>query len=220
MQTETLLNDVEVRVAGSLVEKQLTTPDYYPLTLNALVHACNQISNRDPVVSYDERTVEEAIDSLRRKNLVYVFYGSESRVPKYKHMMREVFELSPPELAALCVLMLRGPQTLGEIRGRAGRMHEFADLAEVESALDALARRNEPLVTRLPRRAGQKDARYAHLLAGTPAEAEPGTEAEAAPAARASAGERVARLEAEVERLRSEVAELRRQFAEFRAQFE
>jgi uncharacterized protein len=217
---EALLNETETRVAGSLVEKQLTTPDYYPLTLNALVHACNQISNRDPVVSYDESTVEEAIEGLRRKNLVYVFYGSESRVPKYKHMMREVFELSPPELAALCVLMLRGPQTVGEIRGRTGRMHEFADLAEVESALDALARRDEPLVTKLPRRAGQKDARYAQLLAGPPAEAETGVEAEAAPAARASSGERVARLEAEVERLRSEVAELRRQLEEFRRQFE
>jgi uncharacterized protein YceH (UPF0502 family) len=220
MPTETLLNDVEVRVAGSLVEKQLTTPDYYPLTLNALVHACNQISNRDPVVSYDERTVEEAIEGLRRKNLVYVFYGSESRVPKYKHMMREVFELSAAELAALCVLMLRGSQTLGEIRGRTGRMHEFADLAEVESALDALARRDEPLVVRLPRRPGQKDARYAQLLAGPPAEAEPGVEAEAAPTQRAPAGERVARLETEVERLRSEVAELRRQLEEFRRQFE
>ena len=228
MPTETLLNDVEVRVAGSLVEKQLTTPDYYPLTLNALVHACNQISNRDPVVSYDERTVEEAIDSLRRKNLVYVFYGSESRVPKYKHMMREVFELSPPELAALCVLMLRGPQTVGEIRGRTGRLHEFADLAEVERALDTLERRDEPLVIKLPRRPGQKDARYSHLLAGTPAaEPEPNAESadassarEAAAHARETAGERMARLEAEVASLRTEVAELRRQLEEFRGQFE
>ena len=220
MLTEPLLNEVEVRVVGSLVEKQLTTPDYYPLTLNALVHACNQISNRDPVVNYDERTVEEAIDSLRRKNLVYVFYGSESRVPKYKHMAREVFELSPPELAALCVLMLRGPQTVGEVRGRTGRLHEFADLAEVEQALDALARRDEPLVTKLPRRPGQKDARYAHLLAGAPPAEEPSAEGPAATPARETAGEKVARLEAEVEGLRSEVAELRRQFDEFRRQFE
>jgi len=215
---EPLLTDVEVRVVGSLVEKQLTTPDYYPLTLNALVHACNQVSNRDPVVSYDERAVEDAIDSLRRRNLVYVFYGSESRVPKYKHMAREVFELSPPELAALCVLMLRGPQTVGEIRGRTGRLHEFADLAEVEATLDALARRDEPLVARLPRRPGQKDARYAHLLAGAPPAEEPGVEA--ATPARETAGERVARLEAEVTSLRSEVAELRLQFDEFRKQFE
>src|ERR1043165_7495991 len=169
MPTETLLNDVEVRVAGSLVEKPLPPPDYYPLTLNALVHACNQISNRDPVVSYDERTVEEAIEGLRRKNLVYVFYGSESRVPKYKHMMREGFELSPAELAALCVLMLRGPQTVGEIRGRTGRLYEFADLREVETTLEGLAQRDEPLVVKLPRQAGRKEARYAHLLSGTPA---------------------------------------------------
>jgi uncharacterized protein YceH (UPF0502 family) len=213
------LNETEVRVVGSLVEKQLTTPDYYPLSLNALVHACNQTSNRDPVVRYDEPTVEEALDSLRRKNLVYVFYGSESRVPKYKHMMREVFELSPPELAALCVLMLRGPQTVGEVRGRTGRLHEFADLAEVEATLDALARRDEPLVARLPRRAGQKDARYAHLLAGAPA-AEAGDEGAAPAHARETAGERVARLEAEVASLRSEVAQLRRQLEEFRSQFE
>jgi uncharacterized protein len=217
---ESLLTDVEVRVVGSLVEKQLTTPDYYPLTLNALLHACNQISNRDPVVQYDERTVEDAIDSLRRKNLVYVFYGSESRVPKYKHMAREVFELSPPELAALCVLMLRGPQTVGEVRGRTGRLHEFADLAEVETTLDALARRDQPLVMKLPRRPGQKDARYAHLLAGEPPAEEAGTEAAGAPPPRETAGERVSRLEAEVASLRNEVAELRRQFDEFRGQFE
>ncbi|MDQ5838041.1 MAG: DUF480 domain-containing protein, partial [Acidobacteriota bacterium] len=159
---------------------------------------------------------------------VYVFYGSESRVPKYKHMMREVFELSPPELAALCVLMLRGPQTIGEIRGRMGRLHEFADLAEAEATLDALARRDEPLVTKLPRRPGQKDARYSHLLAGPPAaEPEPGTEGEAATTARETAAharetasERMARLEAEVASLRTEVAELRRQLEEFRGQFE
>src|ERR1044071_7902951 len=129
------LNAVEARVIGSLVEKQVTTPDYYPLTLNALVNACNQISNRDPVVKYDERTVEDAIDTLRTKNLVYIFYGAESRVPKYKHMMREVYTLSPQELAALCVLMLRGPQTVGEVRGRTGRLYEFADLREGEETL-------------------------------------------------------------------------------------
>src|SRR5215218_3912626 len=134
---ETLLNEAEVRVLGSLAEKQVTTPDYYPLTLNALLHACNQISNRDPVVQYEERLVADAVDTLRAKNLVYIFYGAESRVPKYKHMMREVLGLSPPELAALCVLMLRGPQTVGEVRGRAGRLYEFADLREAEATLDA-----------------------------------------------------------------------------------
>jgi len=219
---ETLLSEAEVRVLGSLAEKQVTTPDYYPLTMNALVHACNQISNRDPVVQYDERQVEEAVDSLRLKNLVYIFYGAESRVPKYKHMMREVLGLEPPELAALCVLMLRGAQTVGEVRGRTGRMYEFADLREAEATLEGLAQRDEPLVTKLPRQAGRKEARYAHLLSGQPAveeEAE-GQAASAAPRTRAGESERVTRLEAEVERLSGELAEMRRQFEEFRKQFE
>jgi uncharacterized protein YceH (UPF0502 family) len=223
---ETPLNEREVRVVGSLVEKQVTTPDYYPLTLNALVNACNQISNRDPVVRYDEREVADAIDTLRSRNLVYIFYGAESRVPKYKHMMREVLGLSPQELAVVCVLMLRGPQTVGEIRGRTGRLHEFAELREVEETLEGLASRDEPLVVKLPRQAGRKEARYAHLLSGPPAFEEPGEEqtphAHARPSSstRAAEGERVARLEAEVEALRGEVAELRRQLEEFRRQFE
>ncbi|MET0648295.1 MAG: YceH family protein [Pyrinomonadaceae bacterium] len=219
---ETFLTEAEVRVLGSLVEKQVTTPDYYPLTMNALVNACNQISNRDPVVHYDERQVSEAVDTLRLKNLVYIFYGAESRVPKYKHMMREVLSLSAPELAALCVLMLRGPQTVGEVRGRTGRLHEFADLREVEATLDEMSQRDEPLVAKLPRQAGRKEARYAHLLSGQPAVED---EAEAQPASvpprsRAGDAERVARLEAEVERLSGELSEMRRQFEEFRKQFE
>src|SRR2546423_3578165 len=186
MTTDSLLNDVEVRVVGSLAEKQVTTPDYYPLTLNALVHACNQISNREPVVNYDERTVADAVESLRAKNLVYIFYGAESRVPKYKHMMREVFALSPQELAAMCVLMLRGPQTVGEIRGRTGRLYEFADLPEVEATLEGLARRDEPLVAKLPRQAGRKEARYAQLLSGRPEVEEAGDEQAAPAVARAA----------------------------------
>jgi uncharacterized protein len=220
---ETLLNEVEVRVLGSLAEKQVTTPDYYPLTLNALLHACNQISNRDPVVQYDERQVTEAVDSLRMRNLVYIFYGAESRVPKYKHMMREVLGISPPELAALCVLMLRGPQTVGEVRGRTGRMYEFTDLREVETTLESLAQRDEPLIVKLPRQAGRKEARYAHLLSGAPAVEEETDAPSAAPRAtssRAGDSERVVRLEAEVERLGGELAEMRRQFEEFRKQFE
>ena len=220
-----LLNDVEARVVGSLAEKQVTTPDYYPLTLNALVHACNQISNREPVVNYDERTVADAVESLRAKNIVYIFYGAESRVPKYKHMMREMFALSPQELAALCVLMMRGPQTVGEIRGRTGRLYEFASLSEVEATLEGLARRDEPLVSKLPRQAGRKEARYAHLLSGLPEVEETGEEhathaSTRANTPRATEGERVARLEAEVESLRREVGELRQQFEEFRRQFE
>ena len=216
------MNEREVRVVGSLIEKQVTTPDYYPLTMNALVHACNQISNRDPVVQYDERQVEEAVDSLRLKNLVYIFYGAESRVPKYKHMMREVLGLAPPELAALCVLMLRGAQTVGEVRGRTGRLYEFADLREAEATLEGLTQRDEPLVVKLPRQAGRKEARYAHLLSGPPVVED---EAEVQPSAlptrsRAGESERVARLETEVERLSGELAEMRRQFEEFRKQFE
>jgi uncharacterized protein len=229
---ETTLNETEVRVVGSLVEKQVTTPDYYPLTLNALVHACNQISNRDPVVQYDERQVSEAVESLRARNLVYIFYGADSRVPKYKHMTREVLGLSPPELAALCVLMLRGPQTVGEIRSRTGRLYEFADLREVEATLEALAQRDEPLVVKLPRQAGRKEARYAHLLSGPPA-VEEEAEGQSVGASQLSTGgtarpsstragdpERVARLEAEVASLRGEIDEMRRRFEEFRKQFE
>jgi hypothetical protein len=219
---ETLLSEAEVRVLGSLAEKQVTTPDYYPLTMNALVHACNQISNRDPIVRYDERQVEEAVDSLRLKNLVYIFYGAESRVPKYKHMMREVLGLAPPELAALCVLMLRGAQTVGEVRGRTGRLYEFTDLREAEATLEGLAQRDEPLVAKLPRQAGRKEARYAHLLSGAPV-VEDEAEAQASPLpprSRAGESERVARLEAEVERLSGELAEVRRLFEEFRKQFE
>ena len=217
------LDEVEVRVLGALVEKQLATPDYYPLTLNALVNACNQISNRDPVVAYDERTVERAVDSLRGKNLAYVFYGSESRVPKFKHVMTEIFRLSPPELAAVCVLMLRGPQTVGEVRGRTGRLHNFADLGEVEATLDGLAKREEPLVTKLPRQAGRKEARYAQLLGGMPAveeEAEEQRGGARESRAGGGGGDRVARLEAEVEALRGEMAELRQRFDEFKKQFE
>src|SRR5215213_4653651 len=162
-----VLNEVEVRVLGSLVEKQLTTPEYYPLTLNALTNACNQKSNRDPVVSFNEPTVTQAIESLREKNLVYVFYGSTSRVPKYKHMMPEVLRLDEREVALLCVLMLRGPQTLGELKERAGRLAEFTALGEVEETLSSMSvKDSEPLVVKLPRQPGQKEARYAHLLSG------------------------------------------------------
>jgi uncharacterized protein YceH (UPF0502 family) len=222
VNVEALLNEVEVRVVGALVEKQVTTPEYYPLTLNALVNACNQISNRDPVVSYDEQTVARALESLRGKNLAYVFYGSDSRVPKYKHMLADIYKLSPAELAAMCVLMLRGPQTVGEVRGRTGRLYGFADLAEVEATLDGLAQREEPLVMKLPRQPGRKEARYAHLLAGAPEVEESRPEPRVEPAVREvrAENERLAHLETEVETLRGEVADLRRQLDEFRRQFE
>ena len=214
------LNAVEIRVLGCLVEKQRTTPDVYPLSVNALRLACNQSTNRDPVVDYDEPTIRAALDALADRRWARLASGPGSRAAKYRHLLDDALSLDDAEISLLCVLMLRGPQTVGEVRGRTGRLHEFADLAEVESTLDALARRDEPLVTKLPRRPGQKDARYAHLLAGAPPAEEPSAEGPAATPARETAGEKVARLEAEVEGLRSEVAELRRQFDEFRRQFE
>ena len=213
----TILNEAEVRVLGSLVEKQVTTPEYYPLTLNALVQACNQKSNRSPVVAYDEATVERAAESLRAKNLVYLFYGSTSRVPKYKHMMAEVFSLSAAELAVMCVLMLRGHQTTGELRGRTDRLYDFSTLQEVEETLDALgAKEPEPLVLKLPRQPGQKEVRYAHLLSGevTPEQFSVPEHADSsAPPLVVARSDRLAALE-------QEVAALRREFEEFKKQFD
>jgi hypothetical protein len=223
---DSILNEVEVRVVGSLVEKQLTTPEYYPLTLNALTHACNQLSNRDPVVSYDERTVVRALDSLREKRLAVVVHASDSRVPKYKHLMMEAFGFTTQqELALMCVLMLRGAQTLGEIRARSGRLYSFKDLSETEATLEALIKREpQPLVVRLPRLPGQKEARFAHLLAGEveqeEREAAAPTRAEAATVAVRAEDERIARLEAEVARLRAELDVIKGQFDDFKKQFE
>src|SRR5256886_9604407 len=138
----TILTETEVRVLGSLVEKQITTPEYYPLTLNALTLACNQKNNRNPVTALTEAEVEQALDSLRDKNLAYVFHGSTSRVPKYKHVAPENLQLNPAELAAMCVLMLSGAQTMGEIRTRGSRLYDFSGLEEVEETLRGLAARD------------------------------------------------------------------------------
>ena len=217
----TQLSETEVRVLGSLVEKQLTTPEYYPLTLNALTAACNQKSNRDPVMSLAETEIQAAIDRLRDLNLVYLFYGSGSRTVKYKHMLPSVYELDPAGTAVMTVLMLRGPQTIGEIRDRTGRLFEFRDLNEVQAALDELARRDEPLIAKLERQPGQKEARYAHMLSGEidvsklPAPAE-----RAANGGNSSSNERIEKLENEVERLSSEMAEFKAMFEEFRKQFD
>jgi uncharacterized protein len=218
----TILNDIEVRILGSLVEKQVTTPEYYPLTLNALTLACNQKNNRNPVTALTEDTVAQALESLREKNLAYVFYGSTSRVPKYKHVMTEVLHLNPAELAVLCVLMLRGSQTVGEIRGSAARLHEFSGLEEVEDALNLLiSREPDPLVTRLLRQPGQKEARFAHLLSGeVSSEATSQTEPSREIAPRSSQADRVSKLEGEVETLKAEVEKLRAQFEGFKKQFE
>jgi len=219
------LTQTEVRVLGSLIEKQITTPEYYPLTLNALTLACNQKNNRNPATSLAETEVEQALDSLRDKNLAYVFHGSTSRVPKFKHVMPEIFELTPPQLAVMCALMLSGPQTVGEVRGRATRLYEFESLGEVEETLRALGtRESEPLVTRLPRQPGRKDARFAHLLCGEVnveqmlEQTASGNAGNRSP--RRSDSETVAGLTERVETLSAEVESLRRQFEEFKKQFE
>ncbi len=210
------LTETEIRVVGCLIEKQLTTPEYYPLTLNALVAACNQKTSREPVVSFSEETVEKALDSLREKNLVYVFYGSTSRVPKYKHLVPDVFELTPPEVAVVCVLMLRGAQTLGELRERTGRLYEFSGLGEVAETLDGLMKREEPLISRLERQPGQKEIRFFHLLSG-----EVQTEnTSVLPENDKIETDRLTKLEQEVESLRGELGALEKTFENFKQQFE
>lgn len=215
-----LLNETEICLLGSLIEKQITTPEYYPLTLHSLTAACNQKNNRNPVMSLTEQEVERALDSLREKNLAYVFHGSTSRVPKFKHVAPEVLQLNPAELAVMCVLMLSGPQTVGEIRTRSSRLHELSGLEEVDETLRGLgAREDEPLVMKLPRQPGQKDARYAHLLSGEPDLSHAETTAAEQPMRRADS-EHAPRLEEQVQLLKQQVEELARQFAEFKKQFE
>ncbi|MFN3321928.1 MAG: YceH family protein [Bryobacteraceae bacterium] len=213
------LDPVETRVLACLIEKETTTPEYYPLTLNAAVNACNQKSNRDPVVSYDDEAVEAALDRLRARGLLYVTTGPGLRAPKYSHRLTEALHLGRREMALLCVLMLRGPQTAGELRDRAGRMHEFSDLEEVVSCLHRLTEHEPPLVALLERQAGRKERRYAHLLSGEvplPAyEQGPAVERSAAGVAA-----RVEALEGEVASLKEEIEALRRQFGDFRRQFE
>jgi len=204
-----LLDAVEVRVLGALIEKEATTPEYYPLSLNALVNACNQKSNRFPVVDYDEETVKEATERLRTKRLVMVIIGS-GRVTKYSQSVSEHLNLGRRELAALCVLLLRGPQTLGEVKDRADRIFSFGDMEEAERTLDKLAEwPSGPLAKKLPRQPGQKEARYAHLLSGEPA-VETGTSD-----IPAVAPSRIQQLELELQELRAEIADLKRRFEEF-----
>lgn len=219
----TVLSEAEVRVLGALIEKQVTTPEYYPLTLNALTQACNQKNNRHPVVTFDEATVTQSLESLRSKNLVYIYYGSTSRVPKYKHVMTEVFDLNPAELAVMCVLMLRGHQTVGELRSRTDRLYDFSGLQEVEETLKSLAAKEpEILVAKLPRQPGQKETRYAHLLGGEiNVNDQPGAEnLDSTSANQRSRGDRLSTLEEEMETLRREVEGMRREFEEFKKQFE
>jgi uncharacterized protein YceH (UPF0502 family) len=192
---------------GSLIEKEITTPEYYPLSLNALTAACNQLSNRNPVMHLDEETVTRTADSLREKKLVHSVHGSDSRVTKYRHVLYEAMNLGRPAIAVMCVLMLRGPQTVGEIRTRSNRLYDFSSLEEVEMTLSGLSSGDSPLVLRLPRQTGQKEVRYAHLLSGEVRSAGgPGPQAE-------PELDRISKLEKEVE-------DLKKQFQEFRKQFE
>lgn len=223
MSEELILSAEEVRVVGALIEKQVTTPEYYPLTLNALRQACNQLSNRDPVVAFDERTVTWALESLRDRKLVRVVTTADGRVPKYRHVLDETLGLKSPEMAVMCVLMLRGAQTVGEIRTRTERLYPFSALSFVETTLEDLMLRDPPLVVKLPRQTGRKEPRYAHLLSGEVQVAETeGAEAATSEArgGGGGSGERVARLEEELRALRAELAELREQFGEFKKQFE
>jgi hypothetical protein len=211
------LSDVEVRVLGALIEKDITTPDYYPLSLNALVNACNQKNNRDPVMALDEDTARAALDSLQTQRLAGPARGADSRVTKYEHRLQEVFNFHRREIAILCVLLLRGAQTPGELRGRAERMYRFEELEDVHASLDRLSQREPPLVTILPRQPGTKESRYMHLLS----EGAPPVEAAFPRAASFSAGDdRVAHLESEDAELRRELTEVQQQLALFRKQFE
>jgi uncharacterized protein len=213
-----VLNPAEARVLGALVEKDITTPDYYPLSLNALINACNQKNNREPVTNFDEETVRLALRNLSDKRLAGIASGADSRVTKYEHRMQEVFNFTRQETALICVLLLRGPQTPGELRGRTERMHRFEDLDEVLSGLQQLMRREPPLAKALGRRPGTKEIRYAHLLSGDVEAWEP--PAETASSSGSADAERLIQLEEQVAALRNEVAELKQQMADFRKQFE
>lgn len=217
-----VLSDAEARVLGCLVEKEITTPEYYPLSLNALLHACNQKSNREPLMNLAEDAVRHALRGLGEHALARSASG-DSRVAKYEHRLAEMFNFTRPEAAILCELLLRGPQTPGELRSRAERMHPFEDLSLVHTTLKHLMEREPPLVTLLPRQPGTKEARYAHLLSGN-------VDTQESPLVQPNrlgavsknfvdAG-RVARLESEVADLQREIADLKLQFAEFRKQFE
>jgi hypothetical protein len=226
-----VLTEIETRVLGSLIEKDITTPDYYPLSLNALVNACNQKNNRDPVMTLDENSVRQALTSLQEKRMAGPASGADSRVTKYEHRLQEVFNFDRREIAIVCVLLLRGAQTPGELRGRTERMYHFDALEDVVSTLDRLAQRESPLVCILARQPGTKEYRYMHLFSGEPLEptvsrAAVERESAASPSSEASVyavpppAQRLALLEEEVSRLRADLTEVQQQFAAFRKQFE
>ena len=213
-----ILDDTEVRILGCLVEKELTTPEYYPLSLNSLMNACNQKSNRSPIVSFDESDVERGLERLQEKGLARTTLTAGSRVTKYLHTILDRFDLSRQEIAIICELMLRGPQTMGEIRTHAERISPFEGLEEVEKNLQALMDYDPALVIRLPREIGRKECRHMHLFSGIPSHDLSAVSTEQA-APQLTVQERISKLEEETLRLRSEMEELKQAFAEFKSQF-
>jgi uncharacterized protein YceH (UPF0502 family) len=215
-----ILNEVEARVLGALLEKEITTPDYYPLSLNALVNACNQKSNRDPVMNLEEDAVRIALRTLHDNSLARSVSAADSRVTKYEHRLQEAFNFDRREASIFCELLLRGAQTPGELRSRAERMHHFDDLGEVQSALQRLISRQPPLVKVLARQPGTKESRYIHLLSGDVEPVTPLSVREAPAVSGRENVEKVSQLESEVAELRRDIADLKQQFAAFRKQFE
>lgn len=214
------LNEVEARVLGALLEKEITTPDYYPLSLNALVNACNQKSNRDPMMNLDEDAVGSALRGLHDNSLARSVSAADSRVTKYEHRLQEAFNFDRREAAIFCELLLRGPQTPGELRSRAERMHHFDDLSEVQSALQRLVNRQPPLVKVLARQPGTKESRYIHVLSGDVEPANSSAVRETPAVTSRDNVDKFSRLESEVAELRKDIADLKQQFAAFRKQFE
>lgn len=209
------LDAAQARVLGCLMEKEITTPDYYPLSLNALVNACNQRSNREPVMNLSEEDVRTALSGLQEQRLAGPARGADSRVAKYEHWLGEAFNFSRAETALLCVLLLRGPQTPGELRGRTERMHAFEEISDVLSGLQKLTEREPALVAVLPRQPGTKESRYVHLLSGDVPAIAPSTEAATPAREDLELEERVSQLKAEVVQLRSELSALREKVDSF-----
>jgi uncharacterized protein len=219
-EMDIMLDDREIRILGCLIEKELTTPEYYPLSLNSLTNACNQKSNRNPVISYDEAVVEQGLEGLQSKDLVRSTFTAGSRVDKYLHTILDKFDLSTQEIAILCELMLRGPQTAGELRSRADRMSPFENLEEVEATLGGLTDHDPALVILLPREPGRKERRYMHLLSSTEYTGSASSEQTAERSALSvKVDDRLRTIEEEIVRLRAEMEELKQAFAEFRSQF-
>jgi hypothetical protein len=214
------LTDIEIRVLGSLIEKDITTPDYYPLSLNALVNACNQKNNRDPVMTLDEDSVSDALATLQEKRLAGPASGADSRVTKYEHRLQEVFNFDRREIAILCVLLLRGPQTPGELRSRTERMYRFEALDDIVSTLDRLSQRQPPLAAVLPRQPGTKESRYMQLFSGDNVARAPSPADSAHTSSRSSDDDRLDYLENEVLELKRELAEMQQQLDSFRKQFD